>query len=238
MPSSKDWLPKSRELQLAMANDWLIVLDYAKVSEWNIPQNEVTDLTAARDEAQRIFNVIESKYRNEVDTADCNAAFKVLTEKMRFFKKHYFLEPPLMDRDLISLGLKPPSGTHVVIPPPVAQATADVVPKGEHLLELHLRQVNNTEPDPHRSDYGFRIYFGILTLPGTPPEKLRPGKRELANAPTTPEELPHSRFTRRKKELFDFDYEDRGKTVFFCVRYENAKGEPGPWGTMFSAIIL
>ena len=28
-----------------------------------------------------------------------------------------------------------------------------------------------------------------------------------------------------------------GKTVYFCVRYENAKGEPGPWGPIFSAVI-
>jgi hypothetical protein len=46
----------------------------------------------------------------------------------------------------------------------------------------------------------------------------------------TGDDLPHSRFTRRQKELFDFPADDSGKTVYFCVRFENAKGEPGPWG--------
>jgi hypothetical protein len=54
---------------------------------------------------------------------------------------------------------------------------------------------------------------------------------------TAGEDLPHSKFTRRKKERFDFPAEDSGKTAYFCVRYENAKGESGPWGPMFSAVI-
>jgi hypothetical protein len=50
-------------------------------------------------------------------------------------------------------------------------------------------------------------------------------------------ELPHSRFTRRKKELFEFPLEDSGKTAYFCIRLENSKGKAGPWGPVFSAII-
>jgi hypothetical protein len=51
------------------------------------------------------------------------------------------------------------------------------------------------------------------------------------------EDLPFSKFTRRKKELMDFAQEDSGKTAYFCIRYENAKGEPGHWGPMFNAVI-
>ena len=28
-----------------------------------------------------------------------------------------------------------------------------------------------------------------------------------------------------------------GKEVFFCMRYENSKGEAGPWGIILSAFI-
>jgi hypothetical protein len=62
-------------------------------------------------------------------------------------------------------------------------------------------------------------------------------KGELLKVPVAGEELPHSKFTRRKKELFDFAQEDSGKRAYFCVRYENAKGEPGPQGPVFSAVI-
>jgi hypothetical protein len=39
------------------------------------------------------------------------------------------------------------------------------------------------------------------------------------------------------RELFDFDKADRGKTVSFCIRLENAKGAAGPWGPLLSTII-
>jgi hypothetical protein len=45
---------------------------------------------------------------------------------------------------------------------------------------------------------------------------------------------------RRKRFRFDFEG-DSGRTVWFCLRYENAKGGKekgeGPFGPLFSAII-
>jgi hypothetical protein len=49
--------------------------------------------------------------------------------------------------------------------------------------------------------------------------------------------LPHSRFVRRRKELFIFPPEDSGKTAYFSIRYENSKGQAGPWGPVFSTVI-
>jgi hypothetical protein len=59
----------------------------------------------------------------------------------------------------------------------------------------------------------------------------------LQRPPVSGTELPHSLFTKRKRELFDFPAEDSGKTVYFCIRYENSKGKSGPWGPIFSAVI-
>ncbi|MDR2093266.1 MAG: hypothetical protein LBP58_08140 [Azoarcus sp.] len=92
-------------------------------------------------------------------------------------------------------------------------------------------------PDPHHSDYGYRIYHGILPPGGASVEAATGPKRELLKAAVTGDELPHSRFTRRPIELFDFEQTDSGKTVYFSVRFENAKGEPGPWGPVFHAVI-
>jgi hypothetical protein len=61
-------------------------------------------------------------------------------------------------------------------------------------------------------------------------------RRELMKVPVTGKDLPHSRWTRRRKERFDFDG-DSGKTAYFCVCYENGKGEAGEFGPMFHAVI-
>jgi hypothetical protein len=58
--------------------------------------------------------------------------------------------------------------------------------------------------------------------PSNPQYPHRPG------APASGDGLPHSKFTRRKRELFDFAQEDSGTRAYFCIRYENAKGDPGP----------
>jgi hypothetical protein len=55
---------------------------------------------------------------------------------------------------------------------------------------------------------------------------------ELLKAPVS-----HSRFTCCQSFIFDSEQSDSGKTVYFCIRFENAKGEPGPWGPMLSAVI-
>jgi hypothetical protein len=55
--------------------------------------------------------------------------------------------------------------------------------------------------------------------------------------PASAKQLPHSRFSRRKKVKFAFDPEDTGKRAYFAVRYENGKGDMGPWGPMISAIV-
>jgi hypothetical protein len=184
-----------------------------------------------------MLELAQSSARTSVITAECKAAFEALIAKMRFFKSRYFLEPPLTDADLASLGLPPKDTSRTPVPPPTSQAEADIGRPGVHLLELYLRAIAGSPPDPHRADYGFRIYWGVLPTGGASTEAATGIKRELIKIPVSGEELPHSKFTRRKKELFDFPAEDSGKTVFFCVRFENAKGEPGPWGPIFSAII-
>ncbi len=106
------------------------------------------------------------------------------------------------------------------------------------LLELDIEIIGDILPDAKASDYGFRVYWGIMPQGGASVEAATGPKRELMKAPSGGEELPFSRFTRRKREVFDFVESDRGKTVSFCIRLENAKGQAGPWGTVFSMIIL
>jgi hypothetical protein len=103
-------------------------------------------------------------------------------------------------------------------------------------MMVHIKLLEGTIVDP-RADYGYRIYWGILPPGGASVEQAAGPRRYLMKAPITGSDLPNSRFTKRKKELFDFPADDSGKTVCFCIRLENSKGDAGPWGAVFSAII-
>jgi hypothetical protein len=229
-----DWLPDSRTDQINMCREWLNIMSTAEVrTKWGIPTDRFQALGTAFATAQALLQKSQSETeRTPVVTVQVQQAFEALSEIQRFFKKHYFLVPPLELADLVSLGLKVPSPPSP-IPRPENQVEADLVFPGIHLVGLEkIRAVAGLAPDP-RSDYGVRIYYGIT---GAPTEKYR---FRLAEPPKTGRDLPYSLFTRRKKERFDFDGES-GSRVYFCLRYENPKGREegqGPFGPILSAVI-
>jgi hypothetical protein len=131
---------------------------------------------------------------------------------------------------LANLGIPPIDNTKSTVPAPDNQVEADLTFPGIHIVELaKIRPVTGTPPDS-RSDYGVRIYFG---LSGPPSEKY---PFRLAQAPKRGEEIPYSVFTKKKNKRFDLEGES-GNTVYFCLRYENSKGEAGPFGPILSAVI-
>jgi hypothetical protein len=55
-------------------------------------------------------------------------------------------------------------------------------------------------------------------------------------AVTSPKQLDESFYTRRMRDVFQFEYEDSGKTVYIAVQVEN-DGKKGDWGPLVSAVI-
>jgi hypothetical protein len=220
-----------------MAQTWIEKVSVAATrTAWGIPEAQVTELGTLYGAALVIFQEIRNKgERTEVMTAQCNAAFGALKRKMRFFKNHYFLVPPLTEPDLVSLGLRPRK-EHSNIPPPDGFAEADVSYPGVGVLELHPHPVAGQPPLDPRSEYGYRVYWGVYPPGGATAEMATGRKRELMNVPLTGDDLPHSMWLRRRRERLIFTG-DSGKTVYFCIRYENGKGDVGPWGPMFFAVI-
>jgi hypothetical protein len=133
--------------------------------------------------------------------------------------------------DLLNMGIPLLDTERTPVPPPEIQVEADIVFPGIHMVELRkIRPVSGLDqPDP-RSDYGVRIYYG-LTGEADDAFPFR-----LDGPVKTAKVLPYSIFTRRKKERFDFDGES-GSKVYFCLRYENSKGQSGPFGPVLSAVI-
>jgi hypothetical protein len=54
--------------------------------------------------------------------------------------------------------------------------------------------------------------------------------------PANPDDLRKSFYTKRKKDIIEFDFDDSGKTVYFAVQIEN-DGKKGPWGPLVNALI-
>jgi hypothetical protein len=220
MPKVIDWLPNGRTAILAMANDWIAVCTVSQ-TPWGIPGPVFTEFTARRAAAAAALVTAQNETtRTPVANARCKEAFDAMSDFMRDFKRRYFLTPPLIDSDLISLGLKPHDTHPTPSPAPTAQVTVETYLVGRH--ELGIRIVYVTGSPDHPENKGYRIWYSVVAPGETPP--------------ANPEELRKSFYTQRKKDLIEFDFGDSGKTAYFAVMIEN-DGKKGPWGPMVSALI-
>ena len=220
MNQKTDWLPSDRTGQLTMAKDWHTVAG-ANTDAWGIPAAALQELNLLAQAADTALTAAKTETtRTPVATAQCKAAFEALTGKMRDFKRRYFLTPPLTDVDYIALGLKPHDGASTPSGPPTAQVTVETYLVGRHELGVKLLYVTGSGSDP--ANKGFRIWYRVTAQGETPP--------------ANPKDLHESFFTKRKKDVIEFDFGDSGKTAYFAVQIEN-NGKKGPWGPVVSAII-
>jgi hypothetical protein len=220
MSKQSDWLPRSRSDILNMAMDWITVCT-PKETAWTIPVAALTELANLRGFARNALEKAKNETtRTPVVNAQCKEAFNALTGFMRDFKRRYFLTPPLLDSDLISLGLKPHDTHPTPSPAPTAQVAVETYLVGRHELGVRIAYVTGSPDDP--ANKGYRIWHSVIAPGETPP--------------ANPEELRKSFYTQRKKDLIEFEFGDSGKTVYFAVVIEN-DGKKGPWGPIVSALI-
>ncbi|MFP3089997.1 hypothetical protein LQZ21_06675 [Treponema sp. TIM-1] len=234
---STDWYPRSRDGQIHLVDTWLTVFQ-TKASAWNIPPANVTSLTNADTNAKSMLAVVKSGERTAASVVECNEVFKEMETEARFIKKHFLLLSPLALADLPTLLLPLPDNTPTLVPPPAGQPVLTITYSGgPHVLIVHLVPLPGTKPPDSRGDYDCALYRGVMPQGGAALEQAAGMKHCLMKEPLSGDELLHYRFTRRKKELVNFDASKSGMTTFFCARYENQKGEYGIWGSVVSAII-
>jgi hypothetical protein len=203
-----------------MADEWGTVCT-AKQTAWGISQADMTNLTSVRAVAAAALEAATNEStRTPVATARCKTVFGQLTEFMRYFKRRYFLSPPLSEADLVSLGLRPrdkhptPSGV------PTAQVKAEPYYAGLHVMGVRIVYVFGDPKD--RANKAYQIWYHAAEPGETPPDR--------------PEQLDKLFPTQRKKDVIGFDFSDSGKMAYFAVRVMNGD-MVGEWGPMESGRI-
>ena len=218
--STTDWMPTSNDGKRQMCYSWI---NYAG-KEWErleIPEARITVLSGIYNDFMHL-HMMPPEERTPVIAAELKMATKKLEDAMRLFKRQNLFSPPLEDKDYIGFGLKIPDSEPTPVAAPLGSAEADIMYLGGQQLELHFKHTDGTPVD-HRAEHGIKIYFDVFDANDS--------------RPLSGKELKRAQFTRHKKFVIRFEPEDIGKRVYFCLRYENAKGEAGPWGSMISAII-
>jgi hypothetical protein len=222
-----------------MCHNWLNYMTAERRTAWGIPQDQFTELQGLYGNAESLLQkAMDEAERTHVITVECQAAFTLLSAKMRYFRDRFFKMPPLTEGDWAALGFRPkdPHQTTAPAPDGVPQASLSY-PGGPHALLAHLGPMPGTRELEPSSDYGYAVYVGIMPHGGATLEQAASDKHYLMKIPADGKGLQHYRFTRRKKEKIFFDAEDGGMTAYVCCRYESRTGAEGKWGPVASIII-
>ena len=213
--------------------DWaknLFIYAVNNRERWNVldPTNMLQELI---DDFETKLNQASTPNSGRVDVMVKNEARKNAERAIRTYVQGFLARNPfvnLEDRATMKIPIR--DTTLTTVPPPSTPVTGRLSFPAIGLVEMReIRAAGEKTPDD-RSKHGVRIYFGIVG-------DLAEGKRfRIAQRPKTGDDLPHSVFTRQQRCRFDFTGEN-GREVFFCMRYENAKGQAGPWGKMISAFV-
>jgi hypothetical protein len=222
MSKSTDWLPPGRQDQLTMAKNWLSILQTGTNAQtWSVPADVVNELEELEKEADKALTAAKNEEtRTPVANARCKTAFEALTAKMRDIKKRWFYVPPLQEADIVGLGLKPRDTIPTASGTPTAQVTVETYLVGRHQLGVKINYVTGNPSDT--ANKGYRIWYSVVGQGDTPP--------------ANPDGLQKSFYTKRKKDVIDFEFDDSGKTAYFAVQIEN-EGKKGPWGPLVNALI-
>ncbi|WP_043588009.1 hypothetical protein [Geminisphaera colitermitum] len=124
------------------------------------------------------------------------------------------------DADRISLGLPIHKESRTPAPVPTTYPDYTIDTSVIRQLTIYFHDQNKTNKAKPAGTHGAEILWAIRDTP-----------------PTSIEDLTRSGFDTHSPFTLTFDENQRGKIVYFCLRWENTRGLKGPWSEIGSAII-
>ena len=216
-----DYIPEQDEKLLEWADN-VITQVAVNAERWKTPSP-----TDQMHNLHNSFGVLlkncQSPNHGKIDTLKKNEMRRKLEKEFRDFVQGFLARNPYVsDIDRQNLQITVRDTRHTTVPVPEGKAEADIQFISRAQLQLIIKHVPGSPVDA-RAEHGYRIYHGVYHA-----DEVQPASGK---------DLRESMFTRHKKVLFDFQPEDVGKMAYFCVRFENSKGQAGPWGQMVSTLI-
>ena len=122
--------------------------------------------------------------------------------------------------DRQDMGLTIPDHNPTPVPKPTTIPEAKVRLTGQAVIEIHFRDEGADNKSKPAGVHGAEIAWAILDTP-----------------PVNWDELIHSSFATHTPLELTFLGEQRGKTLYFALRWESTRGEKGKWSPIQNAII-
>ncbi|MDR3199437.1 MAG: hypothetical protein LBU34_16330 [Planctomycetaceae bacterium] len=216
----RDFIPQQDGAFLEWSKT-LVAYATSYYTTWNIPSGAFNSIQMLLNDFETAYNQAELPNHGKVDVLRKDEARDAFKKELRAFIKSYLTYNPLVsDPDRESMGLPIHKTKHTPIPPPTTYPEAEIDTSIIRQVAIHFRDYRSENKAKPFGVHGAEIRWD------TPD-----------NPPTNVEDLRHSSFDTKTPFILTFEESDRGKRVYFCLRWENTKGEKGPWGEIESAII-
>ena len=219
MSTKSDYIPKKdAELVPWSANFTAGVA--ANAGAWGIPPDEVSALQTADATFAALHAQADSPARTSIIVAEKNAARHTLETKIRELAGFRLRNPIITDAQRIALGLHVRDTTYTTVPVPKTRPELDVDVVDFRRLKVSFRDMGSSSKAKPYGVNGAVIVYAVLDTP-----------------PADPGALTRSVLATRTPYTLEFTEEERGKTVYVAICWQNEKGERGPWSEIESAIV-
>jgi hypothetical protein len=188
--------------------------------EWtHIPASARTKMADSYAVWSAAYTVFQGPHTS-VDTEAKNNAKKASKATIRNFVNQYLRFPPVSDEDRTAMGI-PNHDTHSSpIPRPEGIPMIEVLTPHPRIIHIRFRGENSKRWSKPQYVHGLECLWVIAETP-----------------PTEIEDLLHSAFTTANPLELSFKESERGKWVYFAVRWETGTSLKGDWSEIFNAII-
>jgi hypothetical protein len=192
----------------------------AHATTWNITETEVADLNAAETLFADLHALVDSPAKTKTLVEQKNEARKNLVKLIRALVDFKLKNPIITNANRVELGLPVHDTTRTPIPTPTTRP--DFKLSIQDIREIKI-DFNDHGSDNKAKPYGCdgAVIFHSVT----------------EQQPTSPDQLTHSTLATRTPHVLIFTEEQRGKKVFVALRWQNEKGQVGPWSEILGTII-
>jgi hypothetical protein len=230
MTTSTDWIPRNHEQlydQAAITAAFLSVEENRTRLGFGPYSAQIKWLNGEFFAKYEAFKTAFESWHNPATrtkllTEQLLEAEKTFKEAYRKLYTGFLRESPLVtDNDLIAMSLPKRSTERNPSPVATTYPDYDVDSSMMRRLTIHFYDQGKVKSKAKpKGQHGAEIRWAILSAP-----------------PTKIDDLTNSSFDTRTPLTLEFGEEQRGETVYFCLRWENNRGEKGPWSKIENAII-
>jgi hypothetical protein len=199
----------------------LVAYAAAHLTAFNVEQAALTPIQTLLTAYQTAYNQAEDPNRGKVDVLEKNEARDALKAALRTFIKAYLTyNPAVTDADKESMGLPLHDNTRTSVPPPSTIPEIELDSSIIRQVTVHFKDNGSDKRGKPQGVHGIELRWSFLDV-----------------LPASVGDLKNSAFDTATPYTFSFDESERGKALYICPRWENNKGEKGPWGEIVKAIV-